>query len=89
MFVNLKGLQEKYLATARVTSIMNNHLTTVDYKRDFERNYHSYERPLHQQCHRLDGVRHSERPRAEERVEVGLLKMASFLKRKEMLSSKS
>lgn len=70
-------------------SMMTNHLTTVDYKRGAECNYHSYEGPLHQQCHRLDGVRHSERPRAEERVEVGLLKVASFLKRKDMLSSKS
>jgi len=54
----------------------------VDYKKGFECNYQSYERPLHQQCHRLDGVRHRERPRAEERTEVGLLKMASFLKKK-------
>jgi len=46
----------------------------------FKCNYQSYERPLHQQCHRLDGVRHRERPRAEEK-EVGFLKMASFLKR--------
>jgi len=57
-----------------------NHSTREDHKKGFKCNYQSYERPLHQQCHRLDGVRHRERPRAEEK-EVGLLKMTSFLKR--------
>lgn len=56
---------KKDLATTAVTASVKR---CTDYRKKHKCDYQSDERPLDQQCHRLDGVRHREWPWARKRA---------------------